>query len=97
VIRIDRNLYFAPGGTEPVVRGCASFADWQKRGFDRSSVIADPLFVDPARDNYALRPDSPAFRLGFEPIDTSTVGLLRDRCRCPIRPAAADYGLVGTR
>jgi parallel beta-helix repeat protein len=97
VIRIDRNLYFPAGGKEPVVRGCASFADWQKRGFDRSSVIADPLFVDPARDNYALRPDSPAFRLGFEPIDTSTVGLLRDRCRCPIRPAAADYGLVGTR
>jgi len=50
-------------------------------------VIADPLFVDPARDNYTLRPESPAFKLGFEPIDTSTVGLLRDRCRCPFQHA----------
>lgn len=97
VIRIDRNLYFHAGGKEPVVRGRASWADWQKQGFDRNSVVADPLFVDPSQDNYSLRPDSPALRLGFEPIDTSTVGLKCDRCRCPIRPAAPDYGLVGAR
>ncbi|MCY2992754.1 MAG: right-handed parallel beta-helix repeat-containing protein [Planctomycetota bacterium] len=97
VIRIDRNLYFHAGGKDPVLGGCASFADWQKRGFDQNSVIGDPLFVDPARDNYTLRPDSPAWKLGFEPIDTSRVGLLRDRCRCLIRPAAPAYGLVGTR
>lgn len=96
VIRIDRNLYCHAGGKEPVIRGCASLADWQKRGFDQHSVIGDPRFVDPARDNYTLRPESPAWKLGFEPIDTSTVGLLRDRCRCPIRPAAPAYGLVGT-
>jgi hypothetical protein len=97
VIRIDRNLYFPPGGKEPAIRGCATFADWQQRGFDRNSVIADPLFVDPAHDNYTLRPDSPAFQLGFEPIDISTVGLLRDRCRCPIRPAAPDFELIDAR
>jgi hypothetical protein len=94
VIRIDRNLYFPPGGKTPVVCGCESLAAWRKRGFDRNSLIADPRFVDPAHDNYALKPDSPAFQLGFEPIDTSHVGLLRDRCHCPIRPAAADYGLA---
>jgi hypothetical protein len=93
VIGIDHNLYFHAGGKEPVVRGCASLADWQKRGFDRNSVLADPRFVDPAHDNYTLRPDSPAWKLGFQPIDTSTVGLLRDRCRCPIRPAAPDFGM----
>jgi parallel beta-helix repeat protein len=97
VIRIDRNVYFTASGKEPVIRGCATFADWRKRGFDRNSVIADPLFVDPAHDNYALRPDSPAFKLGFEPIDTSTVGLLGDRCRCPIRPAAPQFGFFETR
>ena len=96
VIHMDHNLYFPAGGKQPVVRGCASFADWQKRGFDRNSLVADPRFVDAAHDNYALRPDSPAFQLGFEPIDTSGVGLLRDRCRCPIRPAAPDYGLGTT-
>lgn len=99
VIRIDHNLYFSPGGKEPVVRGCASFAAWKKRGFDRNSLIADPSFVDPAHDNYALRPDSPALKLGFEPIDMSAAGLLhnRDRCRCSIRPAAPEFGLVETR
>jgi parallel beta-helix repeat protein len=97
VICIDRNLYFPAGGKEPLIHGCASFATWQKRGFDRNSLIADPRFVDPAHDDYALRPDSPALQLGFEPIDTSKVGLLRDRCRCSIRPAAADFWLIGTR
>ena len=60
-------------------------------------MIADPRFVDPAHDNYALRPDSPALKLGFEPFDTGKAGLLRNRCRCAIRPAAPDYGLAGIR
>jgi hypothetical protein len=89
----------ANGGLkEPVtveIRGYPSLAAWQKQGFDRNSLVADPRFVDLAHDNYALKPDSPAFQLGFQPIDTSRVGLLHDRCRCPIRPAAADYGLAG--
>ncbi len=93
-LEYNRVLYFPPGGKAPVIRGCASLAAWQERGFDRSSRVADPRFADLAHDNYVLKPDSPAFQLGFEPIDTRQVGLLRDRCRCPIRPAAADYGLV---
>ena len=94
VIRADRNVYFHAGGKEPVMRGGAStWADWQARGFDRNSLVADPLFVDAAHDNYALRPNSPALKLGFEPIDTSRVGLLRKRCRCTIRPAARHFGL----
>lgn len=97
VIRIDRNLYFAVARPEPVIRGSASFADWQKRGFDRNSVIADPRFVDALHDDYTLRPDSPALKLGCEPIDTSKVGLLRGRCRCVIRPAAVEFGLTAAK
>ncbi len=96
IIRINSNLYFNISGKEPIVRGCASLADWQKLGFDRDSLIADPRFVDPASDHYALQADSPALTLGFQPIDTSQVGLLRGRCRCSIRPAALDFGLTGT-
>ena len=38
------------------------------------SLVADPLFSDPANGDYSLRPGSPAFRLGFKPIETSQGG-----------------------
>jgi hypothetical protein len=38
------------------------------------SVVADPLFGDPSKDDYSLRPESPAFRLGFKPFDLLQVG-----------------------
>ncbi len=47
---------------------------WQELGFDRDSLVADPLFVDPARDDYRLRPESPAFKLGFKPIPVEQIG-----------------------
>jgi parallel beta-helix repeat protein len=72
----DNNLYFYVGqaGIAGVKFGEGSFEEWQKHGQDLHSLIADPLFVDPADGNFSLRPDSPAFRIGFEPIDMSTVG-----------------------
>jgi len=80
VIRADRNLYDCPVEMPRIrVRGIPSFAHWQQRGFDRNSVIADPRFVDRARDDYSLQPDSPAFALGFQAIDTSRIGLLTPR------------------
>jgi len=54
-----------------------SHAEWQKMGFDIHSVIADPLFVDPKLDDYRLRPESPAIKLGFVPIDISRIGIRR--------------------
>ena len=74
----DYNVIFHAGGKELVNRGVpeiSSFKKWQERGFDTHSVVADPLFVDPANDDYSLKPDSPAFKLGFKPIDVSKVGL----------------------
>jgi len=81
VLRADRNLYDCPAMETPRmrVRGIASFAQWQERGFDRNSVIADPRFVAPERDDYSLRPESPAFALGFQAIDTRRIGLLTPR------------------
>ena len=67
----------APGGVCRVTAwlvGAASFADWQQRGLDVHSVIADPLFANPAQDDYRLTTESPALKLGFEPIDTSEIG-----------------------
>jgi hypothetical protein len=39
-----------------------------------SLPIADPLFVDPAGGDFSLKPDSPAIKLGFKPIDINTAG-----------------------
>ena len=38
-------------------------------------MIADPLFVDAEHDDYRLRPESPALKLGFQPIDQGLIGL----------------------
>lgn len=38
---------------------------WQDEGWDRHSTIADPLFVAAEQDDYRLRDDSPARRLGL--------------------------------
>ena len=38
-------------------------------------VVAPELFVDLANDDLSLKPESPAFRVGFKPIDLSNVGL----------------------
>jgi hypothetical protein len=37
-------------------------------------VNLDPLFVDPARGDFRLKPDSPILRQGFEPIPFETIG-----------------------
>ena len=47
---------------------------WLKRGQDQGTAVADPQFVDPDRRDYRLKPSSPAHKLGFRPIDLSTVG-----------------------
>ena len=47
---------------------------WQALGFDQHSLIADPRFVDPDHDDYRLQPDSPALKLGFEPIPVEKIG-----------------------
>jgi parallel beta-helix repeat protein len=43
----------------------STWAEWKLRGYEADSIIADPLFVDPEHDNYRLKRDSPAFKLGF--------------------------------
>ena len=51
-----------------------SLEDVQAYGLDTESILADPLFVDAADRNFTLKPESPAFQLGFNAIDLSDVG-----------------------
>jgi len=65
---VDRNLYFRIGRGKLEFEG-KSFGAWQKRGFDRHSLIADPRFVAPERGDFRLRARSPARKLGFIPVE----------------------------
>ena len=62
---------------------------WQMAGADTHSVVADPLFVDPDHGDFTLQADSPALKLGFEPIPFREIGLYQDETRAtwPIREA----------
>lgn len=75
----DYNVYYCAGNPE------LSHKLLEKSQLDRvdsHSLAADPLFVDPASGDFRLRPDSPALKLGFVPIDVSKIGLRDD----PERP-----------
>lgn len=66
--RWEKNLFWNPKGTTGLPEA------WKGAGLDRDSVIADPLFVDPEKGDFTLRPESPALKMGFQPIDVRTVG-----------------------
>jgi hypothetical protein len=77
---MDYNIYFNPTlPLDSIPFNKLSFAEWQKRGKDIHSQFADPLFDDPVHYNFTLRSNSPAFSLGFRPIDMSVVGPRKTR------------------
>lgn len=77
----DYNLIYQTGkDVTPVIRNSGgekinSYATWVEHGYEKNSIVADPMFKDPANNDYTLLPGSPALKLGFKPIDMSTVGL----------------------
>jgi hypothetical protein len=52
--------------------------EWQDLGWDRNSVFADPLFIDPGKYDFRVRPESPALKLGFVNFEMGTWGLTKD-------------------
>ncbi|MBM3890139.1 MAG: right-handed parallel beta-helix repeat-containing protein, partial [Verrucomicrobia bacterium] len=71
----DHNLFWRADRQPPTFYGM-TFAEWQAKGVDRHSIVADPLFVNAAACDFRLKPNSPAImKLGFQPIDVSQCGL----------------------
>jgi len=73
--RCDGNLYWNTADETAVSFLGRTVEQWREMGYDKGSRVADPLFVDPAGDDYTLRPDSPALEMGFEPIPVERIGL----------------------
>ncbi len=67
-----------PGEWHHAERVTYSLPEWQEMGFDRNSVFADPMFVDPERDDYRVRPESPALQLGFKNFAMDEFGITKD-------------------
>jgi len=76
--RSDINLFYDVTGAEPVFRrgrgesaSLLTLAEYRAFGNDRHSIVADPGCRPP---DFVLPPDSPAFSIGFQPIDPSRAG-----------------------
>lgn len=73
-MRLERNLYWH-AARRPVALLGLSLEKWQLLGKDRGSLIADPLFENPAQLDFRLRPGSPAEKIGFVPFDPARAGV----------------------
>jgi len=75
---ISRNNCWWNAAGQPVTFLGRSLAEWQKLGREEGSIIADPLFVDVARGDFRLKPNSPALKIGFKPFDWTKAGVYGD-------------------
>jgi hypothetical protein len=75
--------YRAFPGERPVLSAGRPLTGWKKteNGVWTASATGKfrQLFVDPENGDFTLKPDSPALKLGFEPIDVSKVGPRKSR------------------
>jgi Right handed beta helix region len=79
---IDWNIYFdARPNAKEMTFANAPLGKWREQGKDRNSILADPLFVSPKEYDFQLRSNSPALKIGFEPIDLSRAGFKSERAR----------------
>jgi len=74
----DHNLYWCRESDltrlDSKVTPAGSYAEWQAAGMDAHTVLADPMFLDAAPDDYRLRSDSPARSLGIKDIPVEMIG-----------------------
>jgi len=79
---MDHNIYFDTRAAAGDHKTLEELRAWQKRGHDLRSLWADPLFVDPGREDFRLKTNSPALRFGFGQINLGSVGV-RPKFRRP--------------
>ena len=78
-IEMDNNCYWDSGRRDVTFVG-KSLANWRKETeHDKSSIIADPLFVDVENFDFRLKRNSPATKIGFKPFDYTKAGVYGDR------------------
>jgi len=76
-VEMQNNCYWNASGQEVRPAGM-TFAEWQQKGHDTGSIVADPMFVDAENLDFRLKPNSPALKTGFKPFDYSKAGVYGD-------------------
>jgi hypothetical protein len=81
----EQGALFVSGVVLEETEALDEWQSWQALG-DAHSVIADPKFLAPEKDDYRLALDSPAFALGFQAIPVEKIGPYAspDRASWPI-------------
>ena len=88
--RFGSNVIFDRDGAVRVVEVGTSrplgWNEWQAKGMDRDSIQADPRITSTVDGVPVLAADSPAFRLGFQPIPVERIGPYssEDRASWPV-------------
>lgn len=79
--QFDDNVYHRADGQGISFPGGVPFSKWQAVGAgsthggqDKHSVEGDPQFDSTDPNQFGLKPTSPALKLGFQPLNLSTVG-----------------------
>jgi parallel beta-helix repeat protein len=72
---VNSNVYWSIGESAPLFGG-RDWDEWRATsGQDKDSLLADPLFENAAGRDFRLKKNSPAFQVGFQPIDLKGIGL----------------------
>ncbi len=80
--RADKGRLFVDDVVITEAASMDEFSAWQAAGWDKHSLVADPMFVDAEHDDFRLKPESPAIqKLGFKPLPIDEMGLMIDEWR----------------
>lgn len=82
VKKSDYNLFYPRNDYQVMLEWkLYSFDHWKSLfdgRYERHSIVADPMFVDPNNMDYRIKADSPALKLGFQQINKDKIGLKKD-------------------
>ncbi len=73
-VAIHHNVYWNAAGQTFDFSG-KSFEEWQDSGKGEGSLIVDPLFVNPTKDDFHLKENSPVTKVGFKPFEYEKAGV----------------------
>lgn len=65
--------------------GQAAMRKFAAHGADAHSVSVDPLFVNPGQGDFRVRPESPAFKIGFRNFDMTDFGVKSEKLKKLVR------------